>query len=64
MADNEVRHGIEVTGEKVSSIPVEIGDLDRVREAVSELQTHLQAAQSLLDELGVVELDVIAITSE
>lgn len=48
---------------KIGSVPITL-DCGRVQRLLDELGEHLQAAQSILDDLGTVEVDVIALTSE
>lgn len=47
---------------KIASIHLEVNGLEQVKDAINELSEHLQAAQSILDGLGTVKLEVRAAT--
>ena len=42
----------------VGVIEVEVDGIDRIQELIDELTEHLQAAQSAIDSLGTVKLDI------
>lgn len=48
--------------DKVSAVQIEVDGLERVQAMLDELNGHLRAAQSAIDSLGAVELDVRAVT--
>lgn len=50
-----------MSDQKVAEIQLKVVGLDRVVKMLEDLNYHLQAAQKLVDELGCVGVDVIAI---
>ena len=49
---------------KVAAISLDVEGLDGLKKAVDELTEHLRAAQSILDGIGTVELELRAADSD
>lgn len=51
--------------EKIGAVKLEVDGLERIQAALDSLEKHLQAAQAIINDLEVVEIDVrVAATSD
>lgn len=47
--------------DKVSTVQIKVDGLECVQSMLDELNTHIQAVESIIDELKEVELDIRAV---